>query len=299
MNHLIIAGTNKAGTTSLFEYLGMHHRIKNSKPKQTLFFMDKSYQRYRTKSYEVHYDDNPSDYYEFFEPNRSTEHYDYFLEATPDYLYSHGTDKRIDEFSRKFNVNVKLIFILRDPIDRMKSWFKYGKQINLLKKDLSFNEYSDIQTDDVKRHMVYSSKESGRYCKYLKPYFDLFSESQLYLVNLDDLKTRPHEVMIKLCVYLNLDPEIYANYEFKIVIKSVSIKNKKVSQLAAVGRRLFRDDLGKLRFEKLYKLLKSVYRKINHGEIVSDDEDISEAHIKTLEKYFADEYALLDKCKLE
>lgn len=296
MKHIIIAGTNKAGTTSLFEYLGMHPDITNSNPKQTLFFMDKDYKRYRTKKYEIHYDNNPSDYYKFFNDSLS-KNSQYLLEASPDYMYSNTTCEKLLDFSKDFNVELKLIFILRDPIDRMKSWFKYGKQINLLEQELSFSEYVDMQTDDTDKHMVYSSKESGCYSKYLQPFLDNFSDDQIYLINLEDLKDKPHAVMDNLCDFLNIRTDVYSNFEFKVVNQSVSVKYQQVSKLAGIGRKLFRNELGKLRFEKFYNLLKTAYRKMNHNEI-SNKVDINQSHITHLHEYFLDEYALLNKAKL-
>ena len=43
--YFIIAGTNKAATTSFFEYLAAHPQLCPSYIKQTFFFLDKSWQQ--------------------------------------------------------------------------------------------------------------------------------------------------------------------------------------------------------------------------------------------------------------
>ena len=59
------------------------------------------------------------------------------FEATPDYLYSQNAIEKIsDELA-----HVKLVFILRDPVDRLFSWFKFALLNGMIPKDTSFDEF--------------------------------------------------------------------------------------------------------------------------------------------------------------
>ena len=88
--HLIIGGTTKAATTSLFNYLGTHPAICASSVKETRFFLDGDYplpSKYRAEA-------GLERYGEFF---RSCHADQWRLDATPDYLYSPGTPGRLRE----------------------------------------------------------------------------------------------------------------------------------------------------------------------------------------------------------
>ena len=59
------------------------------------------------------------------------------LDSTPDYLYSTGTPDKIKEYLN----NYKIIFILRNPVDRIISWYRYAKQVGGILEEMNFQEY--------------------------------------------------------------------------------------------------------------------------------------------------------------
>src|SRR5438132_11166491 len=93
--HVIIAGTNKAGTTSFFEYLSAHPSVCAAYIKQTFFFLDKEWQKKLQLISLYDYDKGIHQYKLFF---RNYEEGQLKLEASPEYLYSPGTPKKIFDF---------------------------------------------------------------------------------------------------------------------------------------------------------------------------------------------------------
>src|SRR5438034_3846662 len=98
---LILGGTSKAGTTSVYNYLANHPQIC-SLTKETRFFLDPDYPLPSTKRYQR---DSPETYLSFFDSGNSQSLENWRFEATPDYLYSAKTPRAI----RKTLANVCFI----------------------------------------------------------------------------------------------------------------------------------------------------------------------------------------------
>src|SRR5690242_8679107 len=101
--HFLIIGAQRCGTTSLFEYLANHPEIVPPSVKKIHFF-DSEYEKgeawYRAR-------------FPVLENGFITG------EATPYYLFHPRVPKRV----RNWNPNVKLIVLLRNPVDRAYSHF--------------------------------------------------------------------------------------------------------------------------------------------------------------------------------
>ena len=116
--YLIVGGTTKAATTSLFNYLADHPAICAASYKETRFFLDKEYplpSKYR-------YDSDIEVYNLLFS---ACDEDQFRLESTPDYLYCPSACERIATFLPR----AKLVFSLREPISRLISWYRFAKQI--------------------------------------------------------------------------------------------------------------------------------------------------------------------------
>jgi hypothetical protein len=113
--NLILGGSQKSGTSSLYEYLAQHPDIAVSKPKEPTFF-----------SLEKNLDKLP-EYDKVFgytpKPHRD---YTYFMEASTAYLNEEYVPERI---SAVLGENVKFIFIVKEPVERTISafWHTYKR----------------------------------------------------------------------------------------------------------------------------------------------------------------------------
>jgi hypothetical protein len=214
--YLIVGGTTRAATTSLFLYLSEHPDVCASNVKETRFFLDVDYpmpSKYR-------FEDGVDKYETYFnhcgkQPVR--------LDATPDYLYSPGTPSKMKSFAS----NVKVMFILRDPIDRLVSWYRFAKQLGRLSTQCSLEEYIDeqlrIDGADQPQHM--RALEQGRYSVYLQHFFDVFEPHDICVLSYNLLKNSELRVMRQVCSFAELDASFYDDYDFRVFNRSRTMKN--------------------------------------------------------------------------
>ncbi len=115
--NFLIAGAQKSGTTALHRFLSEHPRICMASRKEVHFFDKNKNFKISSPDYDTYHKNfpNPSD--------------DQIVgEATPRYICWPSAPQRIKEY----NPDMKLIFILRDPVERAYSQFimekKRGKE---------------------------------------------------------------------------------------------------------------------------------------------------------------------------
>lgn len=222
-SYLIIGGTTKAATTSLFFYLSDHPEICAANWKEVRFFLHKEY----PLSSKYRFEDGIEKYQEFFSHCSGNK---LRMEATPDYLYSKDTAKRIKEYLPK----AKIVFILREPISRLISWYKFAKQNNNLPERTTFDEYVRLQLRDDEenkkgQHML--ALQHGRYSYYLKDYFDLLRRDRILVVFYETLSSNPTSVLKEICIFSDIKPEFYYNYDFRIFNRAESMKSPIIHNL--------------------------------------------------------------------
>ena len=223
--YMIIGGATKSGTTSLYKYLADHPQVCASSLKETRFFVDPDYPlpvKFRFEDWSL------AKYEEYF-AHRSDK--PVRLEATPDYLYSPGTPKKI----KTALPAVKLIFILREPVDRLISWFRFAKQVGQLPADCSFGEYVRLQLQtggqNDKREQHLRALEQGRYSVYLKPYLELFGREDIYIAQYAGLKNNAKTLIAEICSFAGLDVTYYDNYYFDVHNRTIAIRNAAIHSL--------------------------------------------------------------------
>lgn len=208
--HLVIAGVTRAGTTSLYQYLGDHPDICASTIKETRFFMDTDELRRMHR-----YEDGPGLYENFFVgcPTNAVR-----LEATPDYVYCPAAATRIDESLRE----VQVVIILREPIGRLVSWHRYAIQNGLLDPGTSLSEYIESQLDadtssgDHTPPQHERALQEGCYSHYLPIWIDTFGKDRLSVINYRELLSNPATVIHRLCKRVSIDAGFYDGYDFKV-----------------------------------------------------------------------------------
>lgn len=218
-SYLIIGGTTKAATTSLFSYLADHPQVCASSLKESRFFLDTDY----PVSSKYRFEDGLDKYEELFQHCHDAQLLR--LEATPDYLYSLATPQKIKSSLPK----VKFAFILREPISRLISWYRFAKQIGQLPPSFSFDTYVQEQLQaieaDLPRPQHMRALEQGRYSLYLQPYFDLLGQDNIYIAFQEELSREPTFVLKEFCSFAGIDPNFYSDYHFKILNPTKAMKN--------------------------------------------------------------------------
>ena len=187
----LVIGAAKSGTTSLHEYLRQHPQISLPKRKETYFFIcDKRF----TPEPPVYfgqimdnYIDNLEEYLQEFEdkPNASI-----FGEVCPSYLFYPTAAENIKHYSP----DIKLICILRNPVDRFYSHFnyrdnKFGAFTPNFQKNQSqrFDEIVESLTFRNNNIIVKRSLEIGFFSQHLSRYYALFPKNNIKIFLFEDL----------------------------------------------------------------------------------------------------------------
>jgi hypothetical protein len=289
---LIIAGTHKSGTTSLFSYLGEHPDICPAYIKQTNFFLDEGFRAANPKLTKTFKKDGKEAFTSFF---RGCSEKDILMDATPDYLYSINALKRISEFSK--TVDTSVVFILRNPVDRFISWFNYGKQIGEVSANMSINDFLDNQISDFNQHICWNALETGNYTQYLKPWYDTFDESKIIILYFEELKSTPQTLLERLCNRIDIESQFYSDFSFKINNKSVTINNNIINKLYVRTRSKVLSVLTKHTelHAKLFPILQYIAKKsrlVNHRGSINNSlskDDLSDELIQYLNEYYQSE----------
>jgi hypothetical protein len=267
--NLVIAGVVKAGTTSVYSYLSLHPDICCSTVKETCYF---SYYRYG--QWDSRYKNTNNQYQQYQQYFSNCEQQTYVMEATPGYF--EGGIKVAQAIKNTLGDNVKIIIILREPVSRLISFFKYKKSMLELDSKISLDEYlrqceALSPLERIKQENdTYWGIEGGFYVNYLEDWSNVFGES-IYLTFFDELIDDPKLFLSKMYNWLEIDDSILEAQELTVENKSLGYKNKYLQQLAL---------LINLKAEKFWRanssiksILRDIYHNLNgtpHQEKISD-----------------------------
>ncbi|WP_390622159.1 sulfotransferase family protein [Roseiconus lacunae] len=124
-------------------------------------------------------------------------------ESSPMYMYYPGVAERIDSILP----DVKLLAVLRNPIDRAYSAYVHAVRDEL--EPLSFEDALRAEPQRVARGSItplQAYSECGQYFEKLTPFFERFSQDQIYVIDFDDFRTNPSLVLRQVCNFLSVDP---------------------------------------------------------------------------------------------
>ena len=280
--YLIIGGTTKAGTTSVYNYLSAHPQVSASYRKEVNYFLDPEFEGPSIHRYE----DGVETYAANFD---LTDNHKLYLEASPGYLYSPGTPSKI----KHALPNAKLIFILREPYSRLLSWYKFAQQTGLI-RDISISDFINEQLrtlgGDFPNYM-----EQGIYSRFLENYYHVLGTDRIKVVFFEELKQEPKSLMTDICTFADIAPEFFDNYKFAISNKSFNMRSVKIheSYIAIRQQLSLRMPSSYYALRKMWQYLKPFYIRLNSTK---DQEIIVPDAIKkeTLD-YYANESKTLEK----
>jgi len=268
--NLIIGGVHKAGTTSVFTYLSMHPDVCGSSTKEIGFFMPLKYGK------EIAPVEEYSKYWEHCEGRKK-----YLLEASPSYIY--GKEIIAERIQKELGSEVKMIFIFRNPADRLFSFYERKKANTYLGKNVSFRDFieksmtmSETELDnhrDDEEALFLRGIREGFYIDYLPPWFEKFGE-RLKILFFEDLKKDSSVFMHDLCQWLNLDFSIYSPADFRVENQTIAYRNKWLHKsLLFINKKFeafWRKNI------RLKRILRSLYKGVNaedkNRERMSEDD---------------------------
>ncbi|MGY1745250.1 sulfotransferase family protein [Blastococcus sp. SYSU D00695] len=192
----VIAGVNKAGTTSLFHALASHPDVACSTVKETHFFDPVKYGEPLPPL---------QDYARYFPDPR---HRPVLLEATPGYFYGGEAMARVVGTSLP---DARVVVVLREPGERAFSWWRFCRAGLTLDPDIPFPEYlrrcERLGTSpESSRDMVgWRGLSGGLYSHYL-PHWRAHFDDRLLVLFHDDLRRDPDAVLARVCRHLGIPP---------------------------------------------------------------------------------------------
>ncbi len=182
----IIAGVAKAGTTSLYNYLGEHPDIGLSHKKELNYF---AYEDPYIRQQWAHLPFPATSWEQYLASFSNVDDAPVIGEASPIYFESEVAPHAI----RERLPDAKIIISLRNPIERAYSGY-------LMHVRGGEPQLTDEQILESAEHFI----TGGYYSEKLKRYLNLFPSDQLEIVLFDDLKQQPKQVMKQLFVFLGV-----------------------------------------------------------------------------------------------
>jgi hypothetical protein len=182
--NLIIIGAAKAGTTSLHHYLDLHPQVwmaaPSDMPEKEMRFFWRDDWRDRLEWYEAHFETDL--------PVRG--------EATPAYS-AYPFHRHVPERMHELVPDAKLIYIVRDPIERIVSHWVQRRADG---DPATVTRYLD-ELDRPDNPIVCPS----RYWTQISQYLTYYDPTQLMVVDQHDLLTRRREVLRGIFAFIGVD----------------------------------------------------------------------------------------------
>ncbi|MGF1616390.1 MAG: sulfotransferase [Acidimicrobiia bacterium] len=182
----LIAGAMRCGTTSLNAYLREHPEISVGQPKEVHFF-DENYER-GTDWYLQHFPDS--------DESRAVG------EATPSYLYFPEVAERIATTLP----DVKILLLLRDPVERAHSHYWHNRSVGREKLDFAKAIASEPRRLEHSREdrARYSYLDRGRYGSQLENLLRFIPLERVLVQTFNELTSDPTTVYRRTCQFLGV-----------------------------------------------------------------------------------------------
>lgn len=201
----IVGGAEKAGTTSLYSYLSAHPDVCASSHKETDYFRG-----------DAHDLSGYLTYFKDCDPAAKV-----WLESSPGYLAEADS---VAPRMGKLLPECKVIFLLREPVERLKSSFRFYKSRLHLPADMVFDDFADkclryelggATPEQLGVGEWYlKSLARGRYELLLPPFREHLGESSLLVLNYDSLRDDLSGTIKRVAAFIGIDPSFYDDYAF-------------------------------------------------------------------------------------
>jgi len=177
--NLVVVGGLKCGTTSLHHYLNLHPEVEMSRPKELNFFVA-----------ELNWPLGPEWYASHFSGRASVRG-----ESSPHYT-NRPRFEGVAERMRSVVADARLVYMVRDPIDRMLSHYLHNLGGGYDDRTLA-DAFADPESAYVTR---------SRYFFQLEPYLEEFGPERIEIVGREELKRDRPATMRRVFAFLGVDP---------------------------------------------------------------------------------------------
>lgn len=178
--NFIVVGQAKCGTTSVCHHISKHPQVFFSRPKEPWFFGS------------IGKDYTPSEYEDLF---KGAEGFPAVGEGSTSYTRPDIAREAAEDMHR-YVPDCRLIYMVRDPMDRLMSDWKMRVR------------EGRARPDDINHEIRTSEKlvTLGDYWSNIAPYRDLFSDDQILILFLRDVAGSPAECFERIWRHINVDP---------------------------------------------------------------------------------------------
>lgn len=185
-----IIGVQKAGTTSLYNWLGQHPEILAPKLAKDIHVFDQQ------GEYQSLVDQFLTDYYKGQDSAKEK------LHCAVNYCMSPEALKRIHQY----NPNSKIIIVLRDPIDRLISSYNYFRTLGIEKRTLPKAIDDELSHNISPQHEHFASyMRHGEYATIIKSIYEIFSPSNVLICLFEEVISNTKAEIARLCNFLRID----------------------------------------------------------------------------------------------
>lgn len=309
--NFLIIGAQKAGTTALHFYLKQHPQIYMSPVKEPHFFTNEGgkLESQGSTSEKLNLS-SIADVEAYWRQNRSSctdiEAYRALFggvsnetaigESSTLYLYSSKAPERIQHTIP----NVKLIAMLRDPVERAYSAFLYlvrdGKE--------PLTDFAQaLQEEEIRIRSNWEPnwhyRQRGLYHAQLKRYFDRFDRGQVRVYLYEDFNANPIDTLQDIFRFLGVDdtftPDVTQRYNVSGVYKSKALHSLQTFLLAPnLIKSTLRQFLPKDLYRRLVSRKKSVLTDIRSEQTLVKPKLLPEVREQLIQAYREDILKLQD-----
>jgi len=214
----------------------------------------------------------------------------YGMEATTHHIFQ---DKMF-EYLRNRTEDFKLIVLLREPADRIRSSFYYTKfNASYVQDSISFDHYvndllhnnpMDYITNESSSFVLENELNYSTYIDHLRKYKSYFDNGNLYVGVFEEMKANPVAFYTKLFTWLNLEMN---SSDLDLAKKNQTYQPKSSTLQTFVAR--FNRAFNNVPFKSK---LKSIYFKYFTDQVIASDDSSS---ISRLKEYFKDHNQALEQ----
>jgi hypothetical protein len=213
-------GAAKAGTTWLGHMLESHPDLCMSVPKEVYFFNKKSF--YGSKAFAGRFTGDLNGYK------------NHFLHCKPDQLKGEITpgysiDAIAAEGIKAHNPDIKILYCLRNPVDRVISHYNFVKYF-LREESRSIQQAVREEPDLIDMSLYY---------KNITTYLRHFQKDQLCIIWFEDIATQPEMVLNKVFTFLGVDPSYRPEDMYKKSNPGRKSRYPGLQQFIARAKKLF------------------------------------------------------------
>lgn len=218
----IIIGAQKSATSSLAAVLDNHPLLSCSVPKEPHFFSKEKDWKSKLESYHSLFKEKDA----------------IWFEASTSYSFYPEFNKNIAKDIQSYNPEMKFIYIIRNPYDRIISAYRHVYARGYEKRNFKKAIRSSVNLYNVTSYYTQA-----------KNYIDVFGKDKLLILNFDDFNNNRIETLQQISKYLNISfadfPENVS--EVKINTKESKRLDYRIDQLSSLQTKI------KYRFPRFWK----------------------------------------------